>query len=52
MRSSGSQGGEGSNGIGIANLRRRLELLYNHKYSLTVNNDYDIYETQLTIDLS
>ena len=39
-------------GIGIANLRRRLELLYNHKYDLTVNNDYDGYETNLTIDLS
>ncbi len=47
-------GGEaGDNkGIGIANLRRRLELLYNHKYELTVNNDYDCYETTLTIDLS
>ena len=42
----------GNKGIGIANLRRRLELLYHQKYSLTVNNDYDIYETQLTIDLS
>lgn len=39
-------------GIGIANLQRRLELLYNHKYDLTVNNDYDCYETNLTIDLS
>jgi two-component system LytT family sensor kinase len=39
-------------GIGIANLRRRLELLYNKKFTLTVNNDYDIYETNLTIDLS
>jgi sensor histidine kinase YesM len=44
--------GGGSKGIGIANLRRRLELLYNHKYELTVNNDYDCYETSLTIDLS
>jgi hypothetical protein len=41
-----------SNGIGIANLRRRLELLYNKKFALTVNNDYDIYETNLIIDLS
>jgi two-component system, LytTR family, sensor kinase len=39
-------------GIGIANLRRRLELLYNRKYKLTVNSDYDCYETSLTIDLS
>ena len=39
-------------GIGIANLRRRLELLYNHKYTMAVSNDYDSYETKLTIDLS
>jgi two-component system, LytTR family, sensor kinase len=39
-------------GIGIANLRRRLELLYHHKYELTVHNEYDCYETTLTIDLS
>jgi two-component system LytT family sensor kinase len=48
----GKADGEGSKGIGIANLRRRLELLYNHKYELTVNSDYDCYETSLTIDLS
>lgn len=42
----------GSNGIGIANLRRRLELLYNHKFQFTVDSDYDCYETTLTIDLS
>ena len=45
------EGGE-RKGIGIANLRRRLELLYNHKYKLTMNSDYDCYETSLTIDLS
>jgi sensor histidine kinase YesM len=44
--------GRESKGIGIANLRRRLELLYNHKYELKVNNEYDCYETSLTIDLS
>lgn len=41
-----------SKGIGIANLRRRLELLYNKKYELSMNSDYDIYEANLTIDLS
>ncbi|HXB07221.1 MAG TPA: histidine kinase [Puia sp.] len=44
--------GESSKGIGIANLRRRLELLYHNKFELTMDNDYDIYETNLTIDLS
>lgn len=39
-------------GIGIVNLRRRLELLYHQKYEMTVNSDYDCYETQLIIDLS
>ena len=42
----------GSGGIGIANLRRRLELLYNQKYELAVSNEYDTYLTRLTIDLS
>jgi two-component system LytT family sensor kinase len=41
-----------SNGIGVANLLRRLELLYNNKYELAVNDDYDRYETNLTIDLT
>jgi two-component system, LytTR family, sensor kinase len=41
-----------SNGIGIANLRRRLELLYNSRYELKSDSDYDWYETSLTINLS
>src|SRR3984957_11525235 len=41
-----------SNGIGIANLRRRLELLYNTRYELKSDSDYDWYETSLTINLS
>src|SRR6266540_2252038 len=41
-----------SNGIGIANLKRRLELLYTKKYELTTNIGNDFYETKLIIDLS
>ncbi len=41
-----------SNGIGIINLKRRLELLYPQKYELTTNMKNDFYETNLTIDLS
>ena len=41
-----------SNGIGIANLQRRLELLYNKKYDLVTNSEYELYETELIIDLS
>lgn len=39
------------NGIGIANLKRRLELLYTKKYELTTNIGNDFYETNLIIDL-
>jgi len=41
-----------SNGIGIVNLKRRLELLYAQKYELTTNIENNLYETNLTIDLS
>jgi len=41
-----------SKGIGITNLKRRLELLYPGKYELTSRNEKDFYETNLNIDLS
>ena len=41
-----------SNGIGIVNLKRRLELLYTQKYELTTNIGNDFYETNLIIDLA
>ncbi len=41
-----------SNGIGITNLKRRLELLYNNKYEFTITNSNDLYETNLIINLS
>ncbi|PSL43033.1 histidine kinase [Chitinophaga niastensis] len=41
-----------SGGIGFANLKRRLELLYATKYTLSVNVEHDFYETNLTIDLA
>jgi two-component system, LytTR family, sensor kinase len=41
-----------SNGIGISNLKRRLELLYPGKYRLITNNEDKLYQTSLTIDLS
>lgn len=41
-----------SNGIGIVNLKRRLELIYPHKYELSTNRQNDFYETKLIIDLA
>jgi LytS/YehU family sensor histidine kinase len=41
-----------SNGIGIVNLKRRLELLYPQKYKLTTKMEDAFYETNLTIDLA
>lgn len=41
-----------SGGIGFANLKRRLELLYPQKYTLDVHAGHDLYETNLTIDLA
>lgn len=40
-----------SNGIGIINLKRRLELLYYNKHELATKIDYNFYEANLKIDL-
>ncbi len=39
-------------GIGISNLKRRLELLYAGNYELTTRMDGDFYETDLNINLT
>jgi len=41
-----------SKGIGISNLKRRLELLYAGKYELATRPDGDYYETDLNINLT
>jgi two-component system, LytTR family, sensor kinase len=43
---------ENGGGIGITNLKRRLELLYPNQYELTTNIKNEIYETSLIIDLA
>ena len=40
-----------SNGIGIANLKRRLELLYPGKYKLNSKMENEFYESNLILDL-
>jgi two-component system, LytTR family, sensor kinase len=42
---------EKSSGIGIANLKRRLELLYPGKFEYKIHADNDFYEINLNIDL-
>ena len=44
--------GKKTNGIGIVNLKRRLELLYPGKFSYLIKDEICFYETILTIDLS
>lgn len=43
---------DNSNGIGIINLKRRLELLYHGKYSFSLRDEGMIYEANLNIELS
>ncbi len=42
---------EGSGGIGLKNVQRRLELLYHGKYNLIINKEPDFYKVKLTIEL-
>jgi LytS/YehU family sensor histidine kinase len=38
-------------GIGITNVKRRLELLYPDKYSLDINNNDKFYEVNLNLSI-
>jgi sensor histidine kinase YesM len=38
-------------GIGLANLKRRMELLYTGKYKLEINDRNSYFSVQLTIEL-
>ena len=39
-----------STGIGLENIKKRLELAYSDAYRFTVNDEIDFYTTELTID--
>lgn len=41
-----------SNGLGLKNVQRRLELLYQHKHVLEVMNKNGVYSTSLEIELA
>ena len=40
-----------SGGIGIENIRKRLQLLYPDQYDLQIKNDHDKFEVRLKINL-
>lgn len=40
---------ESTSGIGLGNVRRRLDLLYGDAYTLEINNNENTYEIRLTI---
>ena len=38
-------------GVGLANVRKRLNLLYDHSYSLSIKDATDVYAVELTIPI-
>lgn len=44
-----TEGRSKSGGIGLENVRKRLDLLYGRTYELTINSKTDIYQVTLTI---
>jgi two-component system, LytTR family, sensor kinase len=42
---------ERSSGIGLENVKSRLETAYQEKYKLEIKHDKDFYTTTLTIDI-
>ena len=47
----GRVGSEDGKGIGLDNVKKRLELMYPAKHTLTIRNDPDKYSVRLKLDL-
>ena len=39
-------------GVGLANVRKRLDLLYDHNYTLSIHDDPQVYSVDLTLPLT
>ena len=44
--------GEAKGGVGLANVRKRLDLLFNSNYTLLIHDESEIYTVELNIPLS
>ena len=42
---------EEKGGVGLANIRKRLNLLYGRDYALRIKNDADSYSVELSLPL-
>jgi len=51
-KSTPSQNGNGKPGIGIANVRKRLELIYPGRHGLVITNDPDVFIVNLKLELA
>ena len=49
--SKGEKPNEEKGGVGLANIRKRLNLLYGHDYALHIKNDAELYSVELTLPL-
>ena len=50
--SKGEKPNEEKGGVGLANIRKRLNLLYGHDYALRIKNDADVYSVELSLPLN
>nr|WP_321224447.1 sensor histidine kinase [uncultured Psychroserpens sp.] len=51
IKNSKSQSKSSQNGIGLENIKKRLELLYPKKHDITIHNDGDTFEVDLHLNI-